>query len=76
MVTDVKVSCNRPDIVVFLKQDQRILLLEVSCPADVNVVEKEREKIRKYQALVREMNWCYEQPVEIVPIVFGHTGVI
>ena len=44
-MTDVKVSCNRPDIVLFLKQDQRILLLEVLCPADVNVVEKEREKI-------------------------------
>ena len=61
---------------VFLKQDQRILLLEVSCPEDVNVVEKEREKIRKYPALVREMDCCYEQPVDIVPIVFGHTGVI
>ena len=44
MVTDVKVSCNQSDI---LKQDQRIMFLEVSCPADINVVEKETEKIRK-----------------------------
>jgi len=46
MVTDVKVSCNRPNIVIFLKWDQRIMFLEVSCPADINVVEKETEKIR------------------------------
>ena len=41
MVTDVKVSCNWPDIVIFLKQDQHIMFLEVSCPADINVVGKE-----------------------------------
>jgi len=47
MVTDARISCNRSDIVVFLKQEKRILFLEVSCPADVNV---EEEKVQKYHA--------------------------
>ena len=38
-------------IVVFLKQDRCILLLEVSCPADVNMMEKEKEKVGKHRAL-------------------------
>ena len=60
MVTDARISCNRPNIVVFLKQEKRILFLEVSCPADVNVVEKEEEKVQKYHALASELSHCYE----------------
>jgi len=76
MVTDVKVSYNQPDIVIFLKQDQHIMFLDLSYPVDINVVEKETEKIWKYQALAREMNCCYEQPVDVIPVVFGHSGVV
>jgi len=76
LFTDIRILKNRPDIVVFLKQCQRIMFLEISCPADVNVFEKEDEKILKYQPLAREISSCYGQPVEIIPIVFGHTGVV
>jgi len=40
VVTDGRILCNRPDIVVFLKQE-KYMLLKVSCLADVIVVEKE-----------------------------------
>jgi len=53
-----------------------MLFLEVSCPADVNVVEKEGEKVLKYHALARELSHCYDQPVDTIPIVFGHSGVV
>ena len=76
MVTDAGIPCNRSDLVVFLKQDQRILLLEVSCPADVNVIEKEKEKVGKYQTLAGELAYCYGQPVDVIPVVFGHSGVV
>jgi len=43
------IACNQPDLTVFLKGDvNHILQLEVSCPADVNIVEKEGEKIAKF----------------------------
>ena len=60
MVTDAEIPCDWPDLVVFLKQDRHILLLEVSCPADVNVMEKEKEKVGKYRALQGELAYCYE----------------
>ena len=76
MITDLSVRHNRPDIVVFLKKDLRILFLEVACPADVNVLDKEDEKVSKYQGLAREVSMGYQQPVDIIPIVFGHSGTV
>jgi len=62
---------------VFLKGDVNyILLLEVSCSADVNIVEKEGEKIAKYRPLVQQLMQLYSQPVEVVPVVLGVTGVV
>ena len=52
------------------------MFVEISCPADVNVFEKEDEKVSKYQPLAREVSTCYNQPVEVIPIVFGHIGVV
>jgi len=55
---------NRPDLVVFLKEaPKKILLIEVSCPADINVFEKETEKVTKYQRLAGEMSRTHCQPV-------------
>jgi len=52
------------------------LLIDDAAGQDVNVFEKGDEKILKYRPLAREISICYGQPVEIVPIVFGHTGVV
>jgi len=67
---------NRPDIVLFAFQQKKIYFLEVSCPGDVNVVLKEEEKIRKYLPLASDFHLMYDMAVEVVPIVFGHTGVV
>jgi len=61
---------------VFLKQCQHIMFVEISCPADINVFEMEDEKIMKYQPFAREVSSCCDQPVKIIPIVFGHTGIV
>ena len=76
MVTDHMISHNRPDITVFLRRDHHILFAETACPADVNVLAKEDEKILKYQGLAREVSTGYNQPVDIIPVVFGHSGVV
>ena len=45
---------NRPDIVV-LEEDGRVcyIIVDVACPFDIRVAEKEREKINHYQDLKR-----------------------
>ena len=49
--------------------------MEIVCPADVNVSDKEDEKVLKYRALARE--------VSLVPSIcghhsycFGHSGIV
>ena len=61
IITDLTVCYNRPDIVVCLKKDHQKLFLEISCPADVNVLDKEDEEVSKYQALAREVSMGYHQ---------------
>ena len=76
MVTDHTISHNRPDITVFLRRDHRILFVEIACPANVNILAKEDEKILKYQGLAGKVSTGYNQPVDIIPVVFGHSGVV
>ena len=54
---------NRPDIVVFNYVKKTILFIEVSCPADINVPSKEREKLNKYQPLAHDFHSMYKMPV-------------
>ena len=76
VATVSRVASNRPDLVLCMKEaPEKILLIEISCPADINVLAKETEKITKYQQLEGEMSSTYCRPVEIVPVVFGASGV-
>ena len=52
------------------------MMLEISCSADVNVVEKEEAKVQKYQALASKLTYLYEQPVDVISVVFGQLGVV
>ena len=76
LITDNHVASNRPDIMLFHKQEGRIIFFEISYPADINVLLKEQEKLTKYHPLVREFSYCYGQPVDIIRIVFGHSGLV
>ena len=37
---------------------------------------KEEEKNRKYVPLARDFHLMYNMMIEVIPIVFGHTGVV
>ena len=68
---------NQPDVVLYNFGRFAIQCFEVSCPADVNMITKETEKVNKYQPLVSYLRQLHPQMiVEVVPIVIGHTGVV
>ena len=66
---------NRPDIVLFAYQQKQIYFIEISCPADINVISKE-EKLLKYQDLATDYQQMYGMPVTIILVVFGCMGVV
>lgn len=72
--TDRVIQARRPDIVVVDKAARRVTLIDIAVPADKNVVEKEKEKITKYQDLKMELQRLWQMKVRVVPVVVGALG--
>ena len=52
-------------------------VVEMSCPADVNIVEKTKEKFNDYAALLRSLQMLYQDyKLEMIPIVDGALGYV
>ena len=52
-------------------------IIDVCVPNDYGIGRQEREKVVKYQDLKNDISDTYNlQPVDIVPIVIGATGVM
>ena len=74
---DHTVEARRPDIVVFEKEKNRAIIVDISSPWDHRVYKKEGEKIEKYQDLKREIGRLWGTThLEVVPVVVGALGVV
>ena len=75
--TDHRLEHNKPDIVYIDKMGKTCYIIDVACPFDTRIKQKEMEKIERYQDLKREIKkiWKYEK-VYVVPIVIGALGTI
>ena len=52
-------------------------IIDVACPFDTRVEEKEQEKLTKYQDLRREINKLWNcRNVNTIPIVVGALGTV
>ena len=68
---------SRPDLVVLKKESRHRKIIDVSCPFDTRVVEKEKEKVNEYQDLKWELNRiCSCSEVMVIPIVIGALGTV
>lgn len=65
---------NRPDIII--KGQKETILIDVSIPADANIIKKEAEKHLKYQSLAIEIKRMWRTKVLIKPLVIGCTGFV
>ena len=74
--TDHIIQARRPDIVLVNKQERTCQLIDVACPADRKVVEKEEENIEKYRDLAREVATLWNVRVKIILVVIGALGTI
>ena len=75
--TDHHVDHNKPDIMIYEKKKNYCWIIDVACPLDTRVEEKEQEKLTKYQGLRREVNKLWNcRNVTIIPIVVGALGTV
>lgn len=73
--TDHQIEHNRPDIVVLDKIERSCNVIDIACPFDTRVLEKEQEKMEKYQELKREIGKIWScRKVTVLPIVIGALG--
>ena len=57
-------------------EKKRVWIIDVAIPGDCKIVEKELEKIRKYQDLMIEIERLWEKQVTVVPVVIGSLGAL
>ena len=75
--TDNPLDHNKPDIVVHDRKKRECVSIDVACPFDTRVEEKEGNKIEIYQDLKRKIDRLWEcRKVVVVPIVIGALGTI
>ena len=69
--TDHHLEHNRPNI-VFLEEERTCSVKDVACPFDTRVLEKEQEKMGKYQDLKREIEKIWNcKSVTVIPVIIG-----
>ena len=75
--TDNKIEPNKPDIVVVDKTERNFLIIDVACPFDIRVKDKEKEEIENYQDLMRELKRIWKlRRITVVPFIIGALGTI
>jgi hypothetical protein len=52
------------------------MLIDVAIPGDRNVIQKEAEKILKYQDLTTEIRRMWNVKTRVTPLIIGATGTI
>ena len=72
--TDREVTANRPGIIK-TKKEKTCTLIDVTIPADRNVVQKEAEKKLKYKSLCIEIQRMWNLKCAITPVIIGPTGI-
>ena len=51
-------------------------IIDIAVPGDAGIVEKEKEKVEKYQELQREVARLWNVKANVVPIVVGALGAV
>lgn len=70
-------ECRRPDVLVVREWQRSVTVLEVACPWEPLVGEREKEKRLKYGELAADLAKQYRGfQVKVVPVVVGDLGLI
>jgi len=73
------IYCDRiisADLTIVEKSENLVTLVDVAIPANKRIVEKEQEKITKYQDLRIELERLWNKKTRIIPVVIGALGAI
>ncbi|KAF7681018.1 hypothetical protein TCON_2368 [Astathelohania contejeani] len=73
---DILVKNNRPDIFIYHKRENEIILVEVGMRSQDNFQIVETEKKRKYDLLAKELGLLYKAKTKIITYVMKWDNVV
>jgi len=74
--TDRTIPNNKPDIIIHDNEKRTCMLIDVALSGDINVINKEAEKILKYKDLTIEIQRMWNVKMKVIPVIIGATGTI
>ena len=81
LIWDMNIKCDnviverRPDVVIVNKTEKRAILIDIAIPGDKIIIDKEKEKIEKYQNVKREIQRLWNlKKIDVIPVVLGALG--
>ena len=75
--TATKIPHNKPDLILWDRDEKICQIIEFSCPADINVSSKIEEKVATFGQLIRNLQITYKDyRFKMLPVVVGALGTI
>ncbi|KAF7683356.1 hypothetical protein TCON_1432 [Astathelohania contejeani] len=74
--TNILIKNNRPDIFIYDKKENEIILVEVGITSQDNLQIDETKKKKKYDLCENESGLLYEAKTKIIPYVMTWDGVV
>jgi len=74
--TDRTIPNNKPDIIIRDKEKGTCMLRHVAISGDINVIEKETDKVLKHKDLTIEIQRMWSVKTKVIPVIIGATGTI
>ena len=75
--TPSNIPNNRPDIIIYDRNERTCKIIDISIPQDQNINVKTAEKITKYKNLETELQTCWNlKEIVTLPIIIGAFGTV
>jgi hypothetical protein len=74
--TDRTIPNNKPDSVIHDYEKGTCMLIDVAIPGDMNVIQKEAEKISKCKGFTTEIQRMWNVKTRVIPVIIGATGTV
>ena len=72
--TDHVIEARRPDMVTIDKIKNECKIVDFAFSFDSRIEEKEKDKMKGYNDLKRELKKIWDMPVKVIPVVVGALG--
>ena len=72
--TDHVIETRRPDMLIIDKTKNECKIIDFTCPFDSRIEEREKDKMKDYNNLKRQLKKIRDMPVKEIPVVVGALG--